>query len=290
MATVLSIAPLPPSPRPLQHQHPSDPLTPPSSTSPIFKFTPVISTRSTTPNSIHSALDTPPASPSDDTSSIESLESSQTLPSEPSLTHPLFPPDQHQPICREKGTIYSISASTLAKAYHHVQTTSLPPASDLFPWAHGLNPRNAGQLCFFNANSHISRSPPINIGYRGLTIIHVPAPFGCYRPGRLIGAVNHTEILGRSTRDGHFVDPDPMKGICLRNFHIQTAKWALLSDIVVYSPRGGQSKEVLDVAERISQAQRLVRMKFSTNQHGIAPYNTFVVTGIIPFCKCVNDR
>jgi hypothetical protein len=54
---------------------------------------------------------------------------------------------------------------------------------------------------------------------------------------------------------------------------------ALLGDIVVYSPRGGHSKEVLDVAERIAQAQRLVRMKYATNHTGVPPYNTFVVSG-----------
>ena len=97
-----------------------------------------------------------------------------------------------------------------------------------------------------------------------------------------MGAVNHTELLGRSTRDGHFVDPDPVKGISLRNFHIQTPKMAMLSDIVVYSPRGGQAKEVLDVAEKIAQAQRLVRMKYSTNQNGAPIYNTFVVSGMLP--------
>ena len=58
---------------------------------------------------------------------------------------------------------------------------------------------------------------------------------------------------------------------------------ALLSDIVVYSPRGGQSKEVLDVAEKIAQAQRLVRMKYSTNAIGTPVYNTFVVKGTIRF-------
>jgi len=111
-------------------------------------------------------------------------------------------------------------------------------------------------------------------------VVHVPPPFGCYRPGRLIGAVNPSEILGRVQRDGHFTDPDPVKGICLRNFHIQTSKMALLSDIVVYSPRGGQSKEVLDVAERMAHAQHLVRMKHSADQEGVPMYNTFVVNGI----------
>jgi dual specificity MAP kinase phosphatase len=276
MATVLSLPPLPPSPRPV---HPINPPTPPASSTPIFKFTANISTRPTTPSSIHSAPDTPPASPSDDTSSIESTESSLTVPSESSIPFVLYPPDKHEIIRREKGTLYSISAAVLAEAYQQVQTQPLPPASEVFPWLHGLNPRNAGQLCFFNAQSSSARVPPINIGYRGLTVVHVPAPFGCYRAGRLVGAVNHTEILGRTQRDGHFVDPDPPKGICLRNFHIQTPKMALLSDIVVYSPRGGQSKEVLDVAEKIAQAQRLVRMKYSTNAIGTSVYNTFVVKG-----------
>jgi len=52
---------------------------------------------------------------------------------------------------------------------------------------------------------------------------------------------------------------------------------ALLSDIVVYSPRG-QTKEVLDVAEKIAQAQRFIRMKFSACAMGPI-YNTFVVSG-----------
>lgn len=112
-----------------------------------------------------------------------------------------------------------------------------------------------------------------------MTIVHVPAPFGCYRPGRLVGAVNYAEILGRAQRDGQFADMDPMKGICLRNFQIQTAKMALLSDIVVYSPRGGQNKEVMDIAERVAQAQRIIRLKYSTKQTGLPVYNTFIVNG-----------
>jgi dual specificity MAP kinase phosphatase len=200
----------------------------------------------------------------------------------------LYPADQHTPLRREKATVYTISASVLAAAYNYVQTQPLPPAGDLFPWLHGLNPRNSHQICFFNAQSCAARLPPLNSGYRGLTVVHVPAPFGCYRPGRLIGAVNHTEILGR-LRDGHFTDPDPIKGICLRNFHIQTPKMALLSDIVVYSPRGGQCKEVLEVAERIAQAQRLVRMKHCANQQGMPLYNTFVVNGMF-FIVFPNDR
>lgn len=56
---------------------------------------------------------------------------------------------------------------------------------------------------------------------------------------------------------------------------------AYLSDIVVYSPRGGNTREVLEVAERIAQAQRLVRMKHSTDPNGVPPYNTFVVSGMI---------
>jgi dual specificity MAP kinase phosphatase len=193
----------------------------------------------------------------------------------------LFPPTKYLAIPREKATIYSISAAIVAQAYHQAQTHPLPAASEIFPWLHGLNPRNAGQLCFFNAQCSSARAPPINIGYRALTVVHVPAPFGCYRPGRLVGAVNHTEILGRSQREGHFFDPDPVKGISLRNFHIQTPKMALLSDIVVYSPRGGQNKEVLDVAEKIAQAQRLVRMKYAANPSGMPTYNTFVVNGTV---------
>ena len=71
-----------------------------------------------------------------------------------------------------------------------------------------------------------------------------------------------------------------MKGISLRNFQIQTAKISYLSDIVLYSPRGGNTREVLEVAERIAQAQRMVRIKHSTDPNGVPLYNTFVVSGM----------
>lgn len=54
---------------------------------------------------------------------------------------------------------------------------------------------------------------------------------------------------------------------------------AMLSDIVVYSPRGGQSKEVLDVAEKLAQAQRIFRTKYASNSNATPFYNTFVVSG-----------
>lgn len=52
-----------------------------------------------------------------------------------------------------------------------------------------------------------------------------------------------------------FLSLDPENGISLRNFHIQVAKWAALSDIILYSSEETEKENLLHFSQLISQAQ-----------------------------------
>ena len=68
--------------------------------------------------------------------------------------------------------------------------------------------------------------------------------------------------------------------INLRNFRIQSSKWASISDIVVYSADGLASPDLLTTAERFLEAQdamRASRVKDSDCEQDLVEYNVFVV-------------
>ena len=70
---------------------------------------------------------------------------------------------------------------------------------------------------------------------------------------------------------------DPPDGFSVRNFQIQTAKLAAMSDIVVYAEDTGSKSDLLALAEDFAMAQQAWRMKNDPMQER-PPYNTFVVT------------
>jgi dual specificity MAP kinase phosphatase len=77
-----------------------------------------------------------------------------------------------------------------------------------------------------------------------------------------------------------FLDNDPREGFGVRNFQIQTAKLATVSDIVVYADPSATQTEIVSVAMTISQAQerwanRLDRSESETMRQ----FNTFILIG-----------
>lgn len=92
---------------------------------------------------------------------------------------------------------------------------------------------------------------------------------------RLKGAVAPDAILAPSGFE--FLAVDPREGFSVRNFHIQTAKIAPLSDIVVYGQDGVTAKQLLDVAGRITAAQHHWRLSYDHDQT-LPSYNTFIVS------------
>ncbi|CAE6457060.1 unnamed protein product [Rhizoctonia solani] len=115
----------------------------------------------------------------------------------------------------------------------------------------------------------------------------------------LQSAMSPHEILTDGDEPAEFVKPRVPDGISLRNFGIQVATYATISDIVVYSPRGA-TRAATELARRIKLAverkaeERWVRMRSAnkiTNQEegpgtegeigygtGLLAYNVFVVT------------
>jgi len=75
---------------------------------------------------------------------------------------------------------------------------------------------------------------------------------------------------------------DPPEGFSVRNFQIQTAKLAAMSDIVVYAEDGTSKSELLALAEDFSLAQQAWRMKHDSLQER-PTYNTFVVTSKVSY-------
>lgn len=196
-----------------------------------------------------------------------------------SLTSLLYPPDRYKKLSKSPP-IYSINASTLVAALDHLATQSLPDPKSVFPWLHGLHPFNGVQSAFFvNRKRSLRRIPKC---FRSLTLVSLD---GDMTKSRLRGSVALDEILDVSGTD--FIDADPVYGFSVRNFQIQTAKLAPLSDIVIYAERGADPSHLVNVAGKIAIAQQNWRMKHDPAQE-TPLFNTFILSGKLLRVYCEN--
>jgi dual specificity MAP kinase phosphatase len=185
------------------------------------------------------------------------------------VTSLLYPPDTFSRVTNSPP-IYSIDIVTLAAALDYWASQPLPDPTEVFPWLHGLHPENHLQLGFFtNRRRSLRRTPQC---WRGITIVKVG---GDLSTSRLKGAVSPSEILAPSGWD--FIPIDPKEGFSVRNFQIQTAKLATLSDIVVYGQDGVSRKQLLEVAEKIATAQYHWRNKNDPDRL-LPTYHTFILS------------
>ncbi|KAL4935092.1 hypothetical protein BDV06DRAFT_207663, partial [Aspergillus oleicola] len=153
---------------------------------------------------------------------------------------PLHPPDAF-PKISDSPPLYSIEIEILEAAVKHCSSQPLPDPNLMFPWLHGLHPENQLQVGFFtNRRRSLRRTPKC---FRGLTIVKVG---GDLSTSRLKGAVTPDEILAPSGLE--FLAVDAREGFSVRNFQIQTAKVAPLSDVIVYGEDGVTAKQLLEVA------------------------------------------
>lgn len=72
-----------------------------------------------------------------------------------------------------------------------------------------------------------------------------------------------------------FKETDPREGFSVRNFQIQAAKVAMVSDIVIY---GGDEIEVRKLAWDVAGAQQAWRETHERMNHELPHYNTFICT------------
>ncbi|KAJ5337929.1 hypothetical protein N7452_004657 [Penicillium brevicompactum] len=160
----------------------------------------------------------------------------------------LSPPDESMRIGRPSSpAVYAIDGAKLAAAIAHAASQPMPDANTMFPWLHGLHQDNHLQLGFFSSRKRHARA------HQGR---------GC----RERGASTFISVL---------VGGSP-EGFSVRNFQIQTAKLAALSDIVIYAEDDGCQKELVDLANQFAMAQQAWRLKMDPLQER-PTYNTFIL-------------
>jgi dual specificity MAP kinase phosphatase len=189
----------------------------------------------------------------------------------------LYPPEGFVRLSRPPSpTVYALDGEKLAAALNYLAAQPLPDPSQMFPWLHGLHPDNHLQLGFFSSRKRSLRRTPKC--WRGITVVKLR---GDLSKARIKGAVSAQEVITPSAR---FLMCDPPEGFSVRNFQIQTAKLAAMSDIVVYAEDGASRSELLALAEDFATAQQAWRLKHDPAQER-PPYNTFVLTSEWPrFC------
>ncbi|KAK2746353.1 tyrosine/serine/threonine protein phosphatase pps1 [Myotisia sp. PD_48] len=206
------------------------------------------------PAPIRSKAPTSPQSPPSSTHGVESRCS-------------LYPPSRYVQLC-SIPPVYSLNVIDLSDALDEASAKPLPDPNKLFPWLHGLHPDNHLQLSFFLPRRRFLRRIPKCL--RCTTVVKVG---GDLSKAKIKGAVSPDEILMGS----RFIDIDPPEGFSVRNFHIQTAKLAQISDIVVYGDDDVSPHTTLAVAIRISLAQEEWRKRYDSEQESRL-FNTFVLS------------
>ena len=187
----------------------------------------------------------------------------------------LYPPSTFPKVI-SSPTVYSINGASLANALVQIAGQPLPDPKHAFPWLHGLHEENSMQLAFFTARRRIQRYAPKC--FRGIVIVKAG---GDLSKARLKGAISADELLDfKKGQDTTFLDADPREGFCVRNFQIQTAKMATVSDIVIYGDQSAEKEEVHDLAKKFAIAQNTWRLQSGfANDEDAPTYNTFVLSG-----------
>lgn len=191
----------------------------------------------------------------------------------------LYPPPTLPRLESGPLRIYKVDAKALAAALDHTSRQPLPDPTTVFPWLHGLHPHNHIQQAFFTARRRTLRRTPTCI--RGLTLVKADGDLAI---SRLKGAIAPQEFLDNTSSPPEFIDVDPRDGFCVRNFQIQTAKWAMVSDIVIY---GEDLATVRKLAWDIASAQSKWREKHEAQGLMLPEYNTFICVG--PFSVFEQD-
>ncbi|KAL7898353.1 hypothetical protein HDV63DRAFT_346610 [Trichoderma sp. SZMC 28014] len=206
----------------------------------------------------------------DDSGSYEYTLSSSPSPA-PELRQAslLCSPDRHVPVDSEDASLYEIDAASVAEALHYASQQQLPPPSEVFPWLHGLHPENQTQRTYFDGHQCLTGNTPSCL--RTITLVKAD---GDLSVARLKGAIAPGEFM-RPGATPEFIDADPLSGLSVRNFHIQPAKVAATSDIIIY---GLDTEETRKVAWKIAVAQRRWREKQLAEAKNLPTYNTFVCT------------
>lgn len=184
-------------------------------------------------------------------------------------TSVLYPPHTFSRLNSGPFSVYELDAVVVAHAIDVFSRQPLPDPALVFPWFHGLHPHNHIQQAFFNARKHTNRKAPCCL--RGVTVVKAD---GDLTVSRLKGAIAPEELIHAGSSP-EFVEADPREGFSVRNFHIQSVKVALTSDIIVY---GDNADHAHRVAWDFAVAQSRWRERHVGHHDHFPEYNTFVCT------------
>ncbi|CAG8971012.1 hypothetical protein HYALB_00009863 [Hymenoscyphus albidus] len=241
-------------------------------------------TRSTTPTLVLETINTPPSDyrGGRNLPIFPPIEVPSDKPDSPPQSPPfaqeeqeccslLYPPKPYKERILGGSKVYEIGPAGVAAALDHNARQPLPDPSLVFPWFHGLHPSNHIQQAFFIARRRNLRKTPKCL--RGITIVKAGGDLSC---ARLKGAIAPEEFLIQGA-DGPpaFREVDPKEGFSVRNFQIQAAKSAMVSDIIVY----GEDSEAMKLAKDVAIAQKAWRDSHKDKGQEIPRYNTFLCSG-----------
>ncbi|KAG5958678.1 hypothetical protein E4U56_005347 [Claviceps arundinis] len=178
----------------------------------------------------------------------------------------LFPADGYVRLRKEELCVFEIDSLQIAEAIEFASRQPLPPPDLMFPWLHGLNPKNEVQQTFLLGGRRDPGNTPACA--RGVLLVKAD---GDLSRSRLKGAVAPDEFM-QAGPCPKFVEADPQEGFSVRNFHIQTAKAALVSDIIIYGEDAAKSQKV---AWEVAAAQSHQRQLRVTQGVSAVEYNAF---------------
>ena len=180
------------------------------------------------------------------------------------------------PKLSDQPPVYAVQIDELATALGGLAEEHFPDSKLTFPWLHGLHVENQVQTAFFAARQSLQRDTPRCFNW--ITIVKCG---GDLSSACLKGAVSPDDILHMSDLDDvSFLDVNPKDGFGIRNFQIQAAKIATVSDIVVYRDQNMSPKAAREMARRCAFAQDKWRREHGSSSDDSSPvYRTLLLSG-----------
>lgn len=145
-----------------------------------------------------------------------------------------------------------LRAEQFAEMYDTYASLDVPHPI-LFPYLHCGNNGNPRQNIFFSGSP---AGPPLP-RYRGLTVVRVgkaDEPATPPTDSVLLSSVSATDLVYKGVDGYRFHMPGPVSHVNMRLFNLQCLNYAMISDIVVYSP-DGLTPEACAVAQALQEAQ-----------------------------------
>ncbi|WFD22819.1 hypothetical protein MEQU1_001496 [Malassezia equina] len=150
------------------------------------------------------------------------------------------------------------------------------PHHILFPYLHCGNNGNPRQNIFFSGTP----AGPSLPRYRGLTVVRVGKEgesLSSATNSVLLSSVNSSDLIYKGLDGHHFHVPEPITNINMRLFGLQCLYYAMVSDIVVYSP-DGLTPEACATAQALQEAHTDLFQERVVRHRNPLLYNVFIIS------------